>query len=102
MDSSNADSSNANDVLRIYDSGTADATAVFHCPGCLYDHPFDLNRWTWNEDMEKPTFAPSLLVWKDFPEWRCHCFVTDGRIQFLDDCHHELRGKTVDMEPWGE
>lgn len=27
----------------------------------------------------------------------CHSFVTDGRIQFLDDCTHALRGQTVDL-----
>ena len=29
----------------------------------------------------------------------CHSFVTDGRIQFLADCTHELAGQTVDMVP---
>lgn len=28
----------------------------------------------------------------------CHSFVTDGNIQFLDDCTHELKGKTVPLE----
>lgn len=28
---------------------------------------------------------------------RCHSFVTDGRIQFLSDCAHELAGQTVDL-----
>jgi hypothetical protein len=33
---------------------------------------------------------------------RCHIFVRDGKIQFLNDCTHELAGKTVPMEPlWG-
>lgn len=100
MNSSNVN--DVNDVLRIYDSGTANATAVFHCPGCRYDHPFDLTRWTWNGDMRKPTFTPSLLVFKDIPEYRCHSFVTNGQIQFLDDCHHELRGKTVNMVSWDD
>lgn len=27
----------------------------------------------------------------------CHSFVTAGRIQFLGDCTHELRGQTVDL-----
>ncbi|WP_019573378.1 DUF6527 family protein [Curvibacter lanceolatus] len=31
---------------------------------------------------------------------RCHSFVTDGRIQFLSDCTHELAGQTVDLPPW--
>ena len=27
----------------------------------------------------------------------CHSFVTDGRIQFLNDCTHALAGQTVDL-----
>lgn len=27
----------------------------------------------------------------------CHSFVTDGRIQFLGDCTHELAGQTVPL-----
>ncbi len=77
----------------------------FHCPGCGYAHPFETDApnnagWQWNGSMDKPTFTPSLLVWATRPEMRCHSFVTDGRIQFLSDCHHELRGQTVDLPDW--
>ncbi len=27
----------------------------------------------------------------------CHSFLTDGRIQFLDDCTHAMAGQTVDL-----
>lgn len=80
-------------------------------------------RWGWNGDVERPTFTPSILVrqghyvpgqppgdgcycnWehKDQEEFAdlkcgiCHSFVTDGRIQFLDDCTHALAGQTVDL-----
>ena len=83
-------------------------------------------RWGWNGNVEKPTFTPSVLVtgrdftpkgeadydaWCEagFPEPAptfesmdvvCHTFVTDGRIQFLGDCTHELAGQTVDMQPF--
>jgi hypothetical protein len=30
----------------------------------------------------------------------CHSFVTDGRIQFLDDSTHELAGETADLPEW--
>jgi len=30
----------------------------------------------------------------------CHTFVTDGRIQFLDDCTHALAGQTVELPPF--
>jgi hypothetical protein len=52
--------------------------------------------------MDRPTFTPSLLCNQHDPGSRCHLFVTDGRIQFLDDCHHRLAGQTVDMPDWTE
>lgn len=82
-------------------------------------------RWQWNGNVDKPTFSPSILVRgtkmtekgrADYNAWRdagfpslgherqfdsmptvCHSFVTDGRIQFLSDCTHELAGQTVDI-----
>lgn len=90
---------------------TKDAKTIgwqFHCPGCKYghaiqtatergiydsaDHKGDI--WTFDGDVEKPTIRASVLVTGRF---RCHSFVTAGRIQFLGDCTHELAGKTVDM-----
>lgn len=69
---------------------------VIYCPGCKYWHLFD-KRWTFNGDEQNPTFSPSMLVNPDFPERRCHSFVRDGKIQFLNDCYHELKGQTVDL-----
>ncbi len=77
---------------------------VFHCPGCGYDHPFhtggDANdhcQWDWNGSMDKPTFSPSLLVFGTVPERRCHSFVRDGKIEFLSDCFHALKGQTIEI-----
>ena len=80
---------------------------VFHCPGCGYDHPFHVGyterpSWSWNGDVDKPTFSPSLLVFKDVPAQRCHSFVTDGNIQFLSDCFHELKNQTVEIPEWDD
>lgn len=79
------------------------------CPGCGDYHIFD-NRWTFNGNMEKPTFRPSMMAIWGPQENRiknvCHSFVTDGRIQFLSDCTHSLKDQTVDlpdMDPlWNE
>jgi len=80
---------------------------VFHCPGCDCSHPFEVNclgggGWTWNGSFEKPTFSPSLVVNPDRPKFRCHSFVTDGRIRFLSDCHHALAGQTVELPDWDQ
>lgn len=78
---------------------------VFHCPGCGYGHPFHTDpkhhpthqSWEWNGSVDSPTISPSLLIFKDVPAQRCHSFIKDGRIQFLDDCFHALKGQTVDI-----
>lgn len=78
----------------------------FRCPGCNRDHAVRVDgteepRWEWNGSMDKPTFRPSVLTWLEEvdgqPLRRCHSFVTDGKIQFLSDCHHALAGQTVDL-----
>lgn len=70
----------------------------FHCPGCGFGHIFTTD-WTFNGDMEKPTFSPSLLNYNPRDKsYRCHLFVRDGRIEFCGDCSHSLAGKTVEME----
>jgi hypothetical protein len=77
---------------------------VFHCPGCGHSHPFEVNApngagWNWNGSFDKPTFVPSLMVERGGKQ-QCHLFVTDGRIRFLEDCHHRLAGQTVDLPDW--
>ena len=77
---------------------------AIQCPGCGCLHIFD-QRWSFNGDMDKPTFSPSMLVngTPDMQKYinennpRCHSFVRDGMIQFLSDCTHELAGKTVEL-----
>lgn len=72
---------------------------VLHCPGCKTGHWFNDTTWTFNHDMEKPTIHPSLLVryGNEKGDQVCHSFVTDGKIKFLDDCTHELKGQTVEL-----
>ena len=86
---------------------------------CSYPGP----KWGFNGDMNAPTFTPSLLAtsghycpgannlecWCTFEEryqkpkpmeagcYICHSFITNGQIQFLSDCTHELAGQTVPL-----
>lgn len=75
----------------------------FHCPGCNMLHPYRVKgeaqgpKWQWNNNVVAPTFTPSLLVNPSDPQTRCHLFLTDGKIQFLGDCFHDLKNQTVDM-----
>lgn len=110
-------------VLRVLQ----DNRVAFYCPGCKSYHEVNINGtnhpvWTFNGDYNKPTFSPSILVrsghytgredktncWctyaKEHPDEDipfkcgiCHSFITDGKIQFLGDCTHELAGQTVEL-----
>lgn len=108
----------------------------FICPGCKDTHtiPFKPHPnpeyrgsavWGFNNDVNSPTFTPSLLVrsghyayhssgdhsscWctynkehaddpAPFTCYICHSFIRDGNIQFLSDCTHHLAGKTVPLD----
>lgn len=77
---------------------------LFHCPGCDSSHPFEVecpggNGWLWNGSLDLPTFRPSLLC-NAGTDRVCHSFVTDGKIEFLGDCYHDLKGQTVDLPDW--
>lgn len=77
---------------------TSDNRFTFFCPGCKEAHCFS-SSWSFNGDyFDKPTVTPSLLVTNGNPEYRCHSFITDGKIQFLDDCSHSLKGQTIELE----
>jgi hypothetical protein len=88
------------------------ASLKFQCPGCHCEHSVWIKGegvpvWGWNNSLEKPTITPSVLRqgpqrdaqgnYTGGSDAICHSFVTDGRIQFLDDCTHPLKGQTVDL-----
>jgi len=88
----------------VYGDGTHYAWCFF-CPACASLHQCD-NRWTFNNDTERPTFNGSILVHAvDNPEVgyhrpRCHSFVTDGRISYCTDSTHAMAGQTADLPDW--
>jgi hypothetical protein len=82
----------------------------FTCPGCGQYHviPTDgghdsdpQHNWSFNDNVDKPTFQPSLKVsWTEGEQQIqriCHSVITDGLIQFCGDCTHALVGKTVEL-----
>lgn len=84
---------------------------IFWCPACKEAHSYFTadsekghlykSQWTFNGDVEKPTFTPSLLLY-DIPApgqrtTLCHLFVTDGQIIYCGDCPHEYAGKTIPL-----
>lgn len=87
---------------------------LFWCPGCQQPHRLDIRdsdnvthpSWVLDGSLEKPTFSPSYLVNMEegpkHPAVRCHLFIRNGQIEFLDDCTHGLKGKTVPMEDFDD
>jgi hypothetical protein len=75
---------------------------LFWCAGCKRYHGIYIDKnkpvyWEFNGDYDKPTLNPSILVTN--PQGlRCHSFITDGKIQYLSDCFHELAGQIIDLE----
>jgi hypothetical protein len=98
----------------------------FYCPGCCRSHAIQVRTdggqpsWSFDGDMERPTFTGSILTSGvraptdaeaarilagehiAFTPVTCHSFVEAGKIRFLDDCTHGLRGQTVALPDWPE
>lgn len=74
-----------------------------YCPGCNQVHVVSVSgpvAWTFNNDQEKPTFQPSILVnrGQSVPGRPvCHSYIVDGNWQYLDDCTHHLANQTVEI-----
>jgi len=69
-----------------------DPVSGCHIPLYPEGNPYPAH-WSWNGDFDKPTFKPSVKI----DSMGTHFFITDGKIQFLEDCTHNLKGQTVDM-----
>lgn len=84
---------------------------VVRCKAC-HQHFIQTPRWSFNGDMEKPTFSPSVSETcnaEDHPSYRkeaatsrCHFTITNGMIQYHGDCTHDLKGQTLPLEAWTE
>jgi hypothetical protein len=88
-------------VERTTEGTPGDPSWWWWCPGCKMPHRVTA-RWSVTGPLSKPTFAPSVVHRWTPPEGEqvCHCFVREGRIEFLADCTHALAGQTVPMTPW--
>ncbi len=88
---------------------------IFYCPGCKSGHTITVsggNPWTWDGNRVSPTISPSVLLTMEArpdatekqreyaASRRCHSFVRNGEIQFLNDSGHALAGHTVHLEPF--
>lgn len=84
---------------------------VFRCLGCGEIHQVAVQphenengeSWTFNGDLEKPTFNPSIVNrWESQPSTtklpkRCHLYIVNGNILYLFDCTHDKAGEVVEI-----
>ena len=59
----------------------------------------DWPHWNFDGNLDAPTLSPSILARRDMDgkPYVCHSFVRAGKIEYLNDCTHELAGKTVPL-----
>lgn len=84
----------------VYNSKNHIIGHIIFCPACDTYHLFNADRWTFNGDLDKPTFKPSMLFNKDLSNKnhpRCHSFVTDGNIIYLGDCSHDMKNTEIEL-----
>ena len=78
----------------------------FYCPGCKCGHGYEVPRWTFNGNTEKPSFSPSLLMFhtrlSGERKTECHLFLTDGKLNYCSDSPHQYAGQTIDMVDFPE
>jgi len=81
---------------------------LINLPCCFGHSTFPVQRsgtrkgtgnWSWNGDTEAPTLKPSIVVYQNWAgrDRRSHLWLNDGKCQYLSDCSHDLKNKTVDL-----
>ncbi len=84
------------------DADPEDHMIAHQCPACNSRHYFPIGtpgadpddpRWTFDGNVEQPTFNPSMNINKG----ECHYYLHAGKIIYTSDCRHALAGHTVDL-----
>lgn len=93
--------------VKALDKNPGEGDFSIFCPACQVEHQiwtternYNKALWQFNNDMEKPTFSPSVKITIGHhpkPNDICHFFIRDGRIEYCDDCTHSLAGRVVDL-----
>jgi len=72
---------------------------VHWCPACEEMHILP-DSWTFDGNLEKPTFQPSFKhEGGSTPGWCCHYVLTAGVLNFCSDCSHAMAGQSVPLPP---
>ncbi len=95
-------------VIKLEEFEDGSTRAVFECPGCGIPHypvvgykgSWKGPKWEFNNDLDKPTLKPSIIVGDKIGKHKtlCHSYITNGEIRFLKDSTHHLKGNTIRLE----
>lgn len=81
-----------------YLRNASDGSYLCWCPACQEPHVLPSKGWTFDGNVERPTFTPSFKIWwtdhaVQPPQARvCHFTLTNGILNFSDDSTHTMRG----------
>jgi len=83
--------------------GITESRFMVWCPGCKCGHTIPTPRWTFDGNLEKPTFAPSVRLYVTDPETKkdttvCHFNVTSGQLILHGDSGHQMKGQTLELQ----
>jgi len=100
--------------VNVLEDSKEELSYSFFCPGCGCSHffrvrsgrftrmtpnrPADIPLWHWNHEPNRPTVSPSIHVFPNDPSKTCHLFIENGKIRYLSDSYHHLKGQLVEME----
>ena len=99
-------------LKRIIDQNEAFKGWGHYCPACVDWHVYAVEQpfangatWTFDGNMEKPTFHPSMKITTGFSKEEtriCHYFLRNGILDYCNDSTHSFAGKKVDLPNFPE
>lgn len=93
-----------NPKVWLWAEGRYNNLLAFYCPACGTEHMVSASIHRYNNVPAAPTFRPSVLVCKyhgDTVVERCHSWVNDGWIQYLEDSTHAMKGQRWELPTRG-
>lgn len=74
----------------------SDGRYGYYCPGCQALHVTPLGVSLLDFNVTAPSFNRSIKIGRG-RDSTCHHNINKGKITFLDDCRHKMKGSTVEL-----
>ncbi len=84
--------------LKIYEAIVrGEKKLLFWCKACSSNHSVDTDKIEWNGDNYTPTINADIKI-ISHKNIKCHSFIKNGHIIYLDESEHEYRGKKIELD----